>query len=279
VLHHLADPDAGLAALRDVLAPGGALHLMVYAPYGRTGVYMLQDLCRRLGIQAAPDDIRDLASALEVLPRDHPLASLLRSAPDFQDHAALADALLHPRDRAYSVPQLFELLDRAGLAFGRWLHQAPYSPGCGVLERLPEGARRRIAGLPPRDQYAAVELFRGTMLRHSAVVYRDANHAAAQRVDLSGDAWRAYVPMRAPHTVCVRERLPPGAAAVLINRSHAPHTDIVMPIDAREMQLFDDIDGKRRVSELTRSRGSREAAGAFFERLFRYDQVVFDASV
>ncbi|MFZ1770349.1 MAG: class I SAM-dependent methyltransferase, partial [Caldilinea sp.] len=34
VLHHLPDPDAGLAALREVLQPGGALHLMVYAPYG-----------------------------------------------------------------------------------------------------------------------------------------------------------------------------------------------------------------------------------------------------
>ena len=50
VLHHLPDPDAGLRALHDVLAPAGALHLMVYAPYGRAGVYMLQDYCRRLGI-------------------------------------------------------------------------------------------------------------------------------------------------------------------------------------------------------------------------------------
>ena len=46
VLHHLADPDAGLRALRSVLKPEGAMYLMVYAPYGRTGVYMLQDYCR-----------------------------------------------------------------------------------------------------------------------------------------------------------------------------------------------------------------------------------------
>ena len=26
------------------------MYLMVYAPYGRTGIYMLQDYCRRLGI-------------------------------------------------------------------------------------------------------------------------------------------------------------------------------------------------------------------------------------
>ena len=50
VLHHLADPVAGLRALRDVLSPEGAMHLMVYAPYGRTGIYMLQEYCRRLGI-------------------------------------------------------------------------------------------------------------------------------------------------------------------------------------------------------------------------------------
>ena len=50
VLHHLPDPDAGLRALHDVLEPTGAVNVMVYAPYGRAGVYMLQDYCRRLGI-------------------------------------------------------------------------------------------------------------------------------------------------------------------------------------------------------------------------------------
>ena len=44
VLHHLADPDVGLSALRSVLKPDGAMQLMVYAPYGRTGIYMLQDI-------------------------------------------------------------------------------------------------------------------------------------------------------------------------------------------------------------------------------------------
>ena len=64
VLHHLPDPGAGLRALRDVLEPDGAMHLMVYAPYGRAGVYMLQDYCRRLGIGTTTAEIRDLAAAL-----------------------------------------------------------------------------------------------------------------------------------------------------------------------------------------------------------------------
>src|SRR5271156_6218764 len=50
VLHHLSDPDAGLRALRNVLAVNGAIHVMVYAPYGRAGVYMMQDYCRLLGV-------------------------------------------------------------------------------------------------------------------------------------------------------------------------------------------------------------------------------------
>ena len=46
--------------------------------------------------------------------------------PDFADAAAMADALLHPRDRAYSVPQFYEFLENAYLEFGRWIRQAPY---------------------------------------------------------------------------------------------------------------------------------------------------------
>ena len=85
VLHHLADPDAGLSALRGVLKPdGGAMHLMVYAPYGRTGIYMLQEFCRRIGIRATDEEIRDLIAALKALPPGHPLETLLREAPDFR---------------------------------------------------------------------------------------------------------------------------------------------------------------------------------------------------
>ena len=128
VLHHLADPDAGLRALRGVLKPDGAMHLMVYAPYGRTGIYMLQEFCRRVGIHATDEGIRDLIAALRVLPPGHPLENLLREAPDFRQEAALADALLHPQDRAYSVPQLFDFIKAGGLTFGRWVKQAPYTP-------------------------------------------------------------------------------------------------------------------------------------------------------
>jgi len=275
VLHHLPDPDAGLRALRDVLAPGGVMHLMLYAPYGRTGVYMLQDFCRRLGIEATDEGIRELVTALGALPSGHPLAPLLRAAPDFRNEAALADALLHPQDRAYSVPELFAFLERCGLRFGRWVKQAPYSPHCGLMARIPQ--RARLARLPPADQHAAAELFRGTISRHSVVAYRDDDPHAAHELSFSGDAWRRYVPIRAPETIAVEQRLPPGAAAVLINRSHS-HTDIYLPIDAREKRLYEAVDGARAIGELAEEQGQLAIAGPFFQRLGWHDQVVFDAS-
>jgi SAM-dependent methyltransferase len=282
VLHHLADPDTGLRALRNVLKPDGAMHLMMYAPYGRTGIYMLQEFRRRIGIHANDEEIRDLIAALTALPPGHPLENLLREAPDFRQEAALADALLNPQDRSYSVPQLFDFIEKAGLTFGRWLKQAPYTPHCGVVAKIPQASR--IAKLSVAEQYAAVELFRGTMVRHSAVVYRDDNPRASQPISFTGDAWLGYVPIRMPDTISVQERLPPGAAGVLINQTHA-YRDLFMPIDSTEKRLFDAIDGNcsiggivERTLPSAQTKSQVDMARTFYEKLWWYDQVVFDAS-
>jgi len=274
VLHHLANPDTALRALRDVLDPDGVMNLMVYAPYGRAGIYMLQEFSRRIGIQASDDEIRDLIIALGALPAGHPLARLLREAPDFRQEAALADALLNPQDRAYSVPQLLDFIAEAGLTFSRWVRQAPYSPHCGVMARLPQTPR--IAALEPAQQYAAAELFRGTMMSHSIVARRDDRPGHSHAISFSGDAWLDYVPVRVPDTLCVRERLPPGSAAVLINRAHT-FTDIYVPIDAREQRLVDSVDGQRSIGEIAGDE-PRDVCRTLFERLWWHDQVVFDAS-
>jgi SAM-dependent methyltransferase len=279
VLHHLPEPDAGLRALREVLAPEGAIHLMVYAPYGRAGIYMLQEYCRRLGIGHSEAEIRDLAATLTALPHQHPLARLLGESPDFQRADALADALLNPRDRAYTVPQLLDLVERCGLVFGRWVRRAPYLPQCGALARTPHTSR--LAQLPKAEQYAAVELFRGTLLRHSLILYRDDRPGEAQPIRFDDGCWRGYVPLRLPEATGVRKRLPAGAAAVLINQGHTC-PDLYLPIDQEEMQLLDAIDGKRTIADIARRARLPEQPGerarGFFERLWWYDQVVFDAS-
>jgi SAM-dependent methyltransferase len=281
VLHHLAEPDAGLNALRSVLKIDGAMHLMVYAPYGRAGIYMLQEFCRRIGVQGTSEEIRDLISALNALPPGHPLETLLRQAPDFQHEAALADALLHPQDRAYSVPQLLALIERAGLKFGRWLRQAPYSLHCGVVAKIPQATC--LARLDLEEQYAAIELYRGTMVRHSLVAYRNDNARRQQPINVD-DGWPDYVPIRMPNTICVQDCLPPRSVAVLINQDHT-YTDLFLPIGPTEKRLFDAIDGSHTIADILESTQSSSPpatdlsmARAFFEQLWWHDQVVFDTS-
>jgi SAM-dependent methyltransferase len=278
VLHHLPDPDLGLRALRNVLRPQGAIHLMVYATYGRAGIYMMQEYCRLLRISSSDKDLRDLGAALGALPKDHPIGGLMRGALDFNHPDALADALLHPLDRAYTVPELYAWLGRCGLAFGRWVEQAPYLAQCGMVAKTPHSAR--LASLPAPLQHAAVELFRGTMFRHNLIAYRDDRAGENQPITFLGTRWRKYVPIAVPWTVCVRERLPPGSVAVLINRAHA-FTDLILTVDAFENRLFGAIDGKRTLAEilqLVAEGGVERRALDFFERLWQYDQVVFDAS-
>jgi SAM-dependent methyltransferase len=267
VLHHLADPQHGLRALRDVLAPGGAVTLMVYARFGRIGVYLLQDYCRRLGIGTSPEALADLVATLREIPLAHPLSRLLRESRDFSDDDALADALCNPRDRAYSVPELYGLLDAAGLRFERWERQAPYLPDCGALGETPHAAR--IAELAPAEQHAIVELFRGTITRHTAIAF-DADDATSGTVEF-GDGAAHLVPIPVPTAIAIEERLPPGAAAALINRAHAD-TDLVLFLDRRDLEMFRAMDGRRVIGELG------PGAAALVERLWRHDLVVCDAT-
>jgi len=278
VLHHLPDPDLGLRALRDVLKPDGAMNLMVYAPYGRAGIYMMQEYCRLLGLSSSDDDLKELGRALEALPANHPIANAMRAGLDFKHPDALADALLHPLDRAYSVPQLFEWLRNCGLSFGRWVEQAPYLAECGIIAKTPHA--NRLASMPAELQYAAVELFRGTFARHKLIAYRSDHDGDSQPISFAGDRWREYVPIRLLSTVCVRERLPPGSVAVLINRAHQ-FTDLLLLVDKLEERLLSAIDGKRTLSQILIQTGNdhnEQKALRFFERLWQYDQIVFDAS-
>jgi SAM-dependent methyltransferase len=276
VLHHLSDPDAGLRSLRDVLTRDGAMHIMVYAPYGRAGITMMQDYCRLLGIGVRDDELRDLGQTVQALPIDHPIAGVVKRAKDFSRPNALADALLNPRDRAYSVPQIYDWLEQCGLEFGRWYEQAAYLPQCGAIDDAPHGAR--LAALPSSAQHAAVELLRGTMDRHSFVAYRDDREREARPITFESDAWRGFVPVRLPWTLTVKDRAPRGVAAVLINPSHA-YPDLALFIDAAQEQLLMAIDGERPIAEILDSASetiSHEQGCQFFKRLWEHDLIVFD---
>src|SRR4030095_15301416 len=186
----------------------------------------------------------------------------------------MADALLHPQDRAYTVPELYAWLERCGMSLGRWYEQAPYLPQCGLLARTPHAAR--LDALPEAAQHAAVELFRGTITQHNLVSQRTDRPKEAQPIRFVDEQWRTYIPIRLPWSMCVRDRVPQGSAAVLLNPTHK-HTDLVLPISAAQDHLLEQIDGKRTLGEIVQNSSSLRAV-PFFQQLWRYDQIVFDAS-
>jgi SAM-dependent methyltransferase len=173
VLHHLSDPAEGLRALLSVLAPGGGLGLMVYAPHGRTGVYMLQDALRLL----APADEAPAArlDAAKRVMRHLPETAWLRRNGFLDDHvnggdAGLYDLLLNPRDRSFSVSELHAFLAGEGLAVTCWVEPARYDP----IPLLPDPRlRTRVEALDPIGRAALAEALAGNVSAHIVYCVRD----------------------------------------------------------------------------------------------------------
>ena len=251
------------------------MNLMVYAPYGRAGVYMLQEYCRRLSVGTSKEEIHDLTVALKMLPQHHPLLATVRGSRDSLNAEALVDALLHPRDRAYSVPELFDFIERNGLTLGRWQWQAPYLPQCGWIAETPHASR--LIALPERERYMAMELWRGLMTIHSLVVHRSDVNNDGLKVRFDDERYLRYVPIRLPWTICVQEELPAGVAGILLNQTHV-FDDLMLFIDAREKRMFEAIDGRRSISEILDKVNEKGTSPLLFKKLWWYDQVVFDTS-
>ena len=268
VLHHLPDPDAGLAALMSVLAPGGGMGLMVYAPHGRTGVYMLQDALARL----APADetaARRLDIARRVM-RHLPDSAWLRRNTLFSDHldggdAGLYDLLLNPRDRAYDVTSFLALLSRAGLRATALLEPRRYDPAALLPDpRL----RARLSELDPAGRAAVAEGLAGNMSTHVAYCVRSADP------DRTPDAMApAAVPIarEMPADELARAIRPDGTLPMLFDGLRVP-----LPLPSLAPALLRLVDGTRTVAGMASAMATRGTGPEAFARAWgaTYDGLV-----
>jgi SAM-dependent methyltransferase len=110
VLHHLEDPDTGLRALAQVMAPGGLIGIGLYSRAARSeldrirGSYGTADMSSDAAVR------RFRAWALTDLARSELLYS-----PDFYSLGGVRDAFFHVRERCYALPQIGDMIERAGL--------------------------------------------------------------------------------------------------------------------------------------------------------------------
>ncbi len=261
VLHHLPDPAEGLRALLSVLAPGGGLGLMVYAPHGRTGVYMLQDALRLLApADEAPTARLDVARRVM---RHLPETAWLRRNGFLDDHvnggdAGLYDLLLNPRDRAFSVRDLHALLAGEGMDVRCWVEPARYDP----IPLLPDPRlRTRIEAMTTIDRAALAEALAGNVSAHIVYCMRAAE--MMPRADFTApDA--VPVTREIPGSELASNIQPDGTIAVLFDGLRLPLA--LPPLAPAILRL---VDGVRSVGEIAAALAERGTSAEAFARAWR----------
>lgn len=240
VLHHLPDPAEGFRALHGALAPGGGLGFMVYAPYGRSGVYPLQDAFGALFAGLSPKEKLNKARALWAeLPAGHPF----KTNPNLGDHkdsdAGFYDLLLHSQDRAFDVPDLLAVLAETGWRLSGFTMPALYD--LNRITDVPEG-------MSAADQMAVAEQLRGTIKTH--VGY--AVPAKSEKSIAKGNN-RAAV----PHL----KGVDPRALAQAISQGKSPklsfagvETQLTLPRETAAMISV--INGRRSLNDIARQTGA-----------------------
>jgi SAM-dependent methyltransferase len=155
VLHHLARPEAGLNALAERLAPGGVLHLFLYAEAGRWEIHHTQRALSLLGVGHGEAGLRLGRQLLAELPPDNRLRRHHeeRWALDTAADANFADMYLHPQETSFTVASLFAFLDGANLRFAGFSNPEVWDPARLLKGELLERAR----ALAPRERWALVE--------------------------------------------------------------------------------------------------------------------------
>lgn len=251
VLHHLADPDEGLRALAGVLASDGAMTLMLYGATARTGVYMLQDALRRLGVPQTAEGIAFARRLVEQLPEQHFARWYLGGAAELRHDAAFVDTFLHAQDRAYTVPQVLELLERNGLAFQGWVDNAHYHADAALARFSPE-VRGAVAALPAREQWAVVEMLTQALGMHMLAARHAGPALLGAEPDFTAPGWQQWVPHRVPGLQRMSARqvgagahgasAPPGVAFSRNGQT--------IELGPGQAALLDGADGSRRVSDL-----------------------------
>jgi SAM-dependent methyltransferase len=261
VLHHLPDPLEGLRALASVLAPGGGLGLMVYAPHGRTGVYMTQDALRLL---APPDEAP--AARVEVakrLWRQMPETAWLKRNPWITDHekggdAGLYDLLLNPRDVAFTVPAFNALIAAAGLRIVCLVEPLRYDP----LSYLSDPKLRpRIEAMDMMQRAALAEAITGNMGVHIAYCVR-------------ADAPVISAPWDDPTAIpCLREldgaKLAAGIPRDGVLRVTFDGLTVPVPLPRLAGAILSRIDGKRSIGEIGDNLAQNGMAREVFAREFQ----------
>lgn len=251
VLHHLENPEVGLAALTSALAEGGVMGVTVYARYGRTPVHHMKDLLSMILDTDEPTDskmeiVRSiLADGLTDLSKN--MSDELRESLQTND-IELADFLLHPREVSYSVDEFYDLVESAGLELisftgffdGGGVNKSFYQPSSYIKDaKLLE----RLSALPTRRQHAICEILHGNIGLHCAYIGKTARALATPEV-------RDLIPWYFAQPDVELAEVFQRHEGLMIEISDTAGNAITLPAVPGLADLFSQFDNERTVSDL-----------------------------
>jgi len=171
VIHHLKEPLEALRILQKCLKEEGGMTIMLYAQYGRTGVYNMQALQQLVNdeVISMREEVRNAWKILDSLP---PTNLFKRTEHLATDHlragdAGLYDMLLHKQDKAFTIPHMLEMVNMSALHFAGFSEPD---------ERLNTNYRwfikdsallKNLDRLSVFDQMGIGEILSGNIMKHS----------------------------------------------------------------------------------------------------------------
>ena len=193
VVHHLADPPAGLRALGSCLRQDGAIGLMLYARYGRIGVELLESVFRDLELGQDHAAIQMVKKTLANINEDHPLQGYRKMAADLNFDGGLLDTFLHGRQRSYTVDDCIDLVTSAGLVFQTWVTKSPYYPH--FLHPPVDEFYATINALPEPKMWSVIERIKTMNACHVFVACRPERPKGSYTIDFSRREALDYIPL------------------------------------------------------------------------------------
>jgi SAM-dependent methyltransferase len=260
VLHHLADPQAGMNAVAGCLRPDGAMGLMLYAKYGRIGLELLQSVFRDLGLEQNESGIGMARQTLSLLGPSHPVQSYLNIARNLQSDAVLVDTFLHGRERSYTVDDCIDFVTSAGLVFQGWFSKAPYYPH--DLFAAPNPVYPAVNALPEPTIWSVMERLQTVNACHFFMACHPERPKTSYRIDFSTQDCLDYVPLM--------------RARCGLSGSEIFRPDWRSRLNSAQLPFAQQVDGQRTIREIAASlhggassRGSLADVERFARRLFQ----------
>jgi len=169
VLHHTSDPIGGIQKLAMKLAPGGIMHIFVYAEKGRWEIKLVQQAIALLqggkrgdyqdGVKVGRQIFASLPEKNRLVQREKERWSL-----ENQRDENFADMYVHPQEIDYNIDTLFELIEASGLEFVGFSNPKSWQLE-SLIGKEPQ-LMERAKALNERDRYRLVELLNPEAVTH-----------------------------------------------------------------------------------------------------------------